>query len=113
MSECLFCKIANKEVPAKTVYENNSLFAIRDIRPQAPVHLLIIPKKHIATINDLKQTDAGVLDQLIFCAKELAIREKIEDGFRLVLNNGAKAGQSVFHIHLHLLGGRPMTWPPG
>ena len=95
------------------VYEDESLFAIRDIHPQAPVHLLIIPKKHVAKITDLTSSDDELVGRLIFLAKQLAAREKIEDGFRLVLNNGSQAGQSVFHIHLHLLGGRKMTWPPG
>ena len=113
MSDCLFCKIGNKETPSNMVYEDESLFAIRDIHPQAPVHLLIIPKKHVAKITDLTSSDDELVGRLIFLAKQLAAREKIEDGFRLVLNNGSQAGQSVFHIHLHLLGGRKMAWPPG
>ncbi len=95
------------------VYENESLFAIADINPQAPVHLLIIPRKHISGINEVAASDSELLGNLILCAKELAKREKVEDGYRLVFNNGAKAGQSVFHVHLHLLGGRKMNWPPG
>ncbi len=95
------------------VYEDESLFAIRDIHPQAPVHLLIIPRKHVAKITDLSGSDDKLVGRMIFLAKKLAANEKIEDGFRLVLNNGNQAGQSVFHIHLHLLGGRKMTWPPG
>ncbi len=89
------------------------MFAIRDINPQAPVHVLIIPRKHVAAINDLDSSDAGLAGNLIVLAKKLAVEEKIDDGFRLVFNNGSKAGQTVFHIHLHLLGGRKMTWPPG
>lgn len=95
------------------VYEDESSFAIWDIHPQAPVHLLIIPKKHVAKITDLTGTDDELMGRLILLAKQLATDEKIEDGFRLVFNNGSQAGQSVFHIHLHLLGGRKMTWPPG
>ena len=95
------------------VYEDNSAYPIRDINPQAPVHVLVIPKKHIAQISDLSPSDSEIAGNLITLAKKLAVQEKIEDGFRLVLNNGSKAGQSVFHIHLHLLGGRKMTWPPG
>lgn len=113
MSDCLFCKIEKKEIPSKMVFENESLFAIRDINPQAPVHLLIIPKKHIAQMSDLSGSDTELLGQLILAGKELAVQEKVGDGYRLVFNNGSKAGQSVFHIHLHLLGGRKMTWPPG
>lgn len=113
MSDCLFCKIGKKEIPSKMVFENESMFAIRDINSQAPVHLLIIPRKHVAQINDLGGSDTELLGRLMLTAKELAIQEKIDDGYRLVFNNGAKAGQSIFHIHLHLLGGRRMTWPPG
>ena len=89
------------------------MIAIQDINPQAPVHLLIMPKKHIARVNDLKETDRLIMGEMIFLAKKLASEKKIEEGFRLVFNNGPKAGQSVFHIHLHLLGGRNMAWPPG
>jgi len=113
VSDCLFCKIGKKEIPSAMVYEDGSLFAIRDINPQAPVHLLVIPKKHVAQMNDLVHLDSKLMGDLILLAKQLAIQEKIEDGYRLVFNNGTKAGQSIFHIHLHLLGGRKMSWPPG
>lgn len=113
MNDCLFCRIGKKEVPSQMVYENDSFFAIRDINPQAPVHLLMIPRKHVAQIGDLELSDFKLVGELILLAKQLAVQEKIEDGYRLVFNNGAKAGQTVFHIHLHLLGGRKMTWPPG
>lgn len=113
MSDCLFCRIIAKEIPAKLEHESDSMIAIQDINPQAPVHLLIMPKKHIARVNDLKETDRLIMGEMIFLAKKLASEKKIEEGFRLVFNNGPKAGQSVFHIHLHLLGGRNMAWPPG
>ena len=114
MSECLFCKIIAKEIQAKFEYEDEQLVAIQDINPQAPTHLLIISKKHIAKLQDINNAhDRSILGEMIFRAKELAREKKLEEGYRLVLNNGAKAGQSVFHIHLHLLAGRKMSWPPG
>lgn len=113
MNNCLFCKIEKREIPSNMVFENESLFAIRDINPKAPVHVLIIPRKHIAQMNDLEASDSKLAGELILTARQLAAQEKIENGYRLVFNNGAEAGQSVFHIHLHLLGGRRMTWPPG
>lgn len=113
MSDCIFCQIIAKKIPAKFEYENDSFMAIQDINPQAPVHLLILPKKHISDINALKKEDASLVGNMILCAKELAYQKKVEAGYRLVFNNGAQAGQSVFHIHLHVLGGRSMKWPPG
>ena len=113
MSDCLFCRIIQKQIPAKFEYENETLVVIQDINPQAPTHLLLIPKQHIAQLNDADVSDARLIGELILCAKELAQKKRITDGYRLVFNNGAKAGQSVFHVHLHLLGGRIMTWPPG
>ena len=113
MNDCIFCQIIAKKIQAKFEYESDSLIAMQDVNPQAPVHLLIIPKKHIARISESEGTETSLLGSMILCAKELAREKQIEDGFRLVLNNGAKAGQSVFHIHLHLLGGRKMNWPPG
>lgn len=95
------------------VYKDESFFAIRDINPQAPVHLLIIPRKHVAKITDLPASDDKLVGQMVLLAKKLAASEKVGEDFRLVFNNGSQAGQSVFHIHLHLLGGRKMTWPPG
>ncbi len=94
-------------------FENNNLVIIRDLHPQAPHHLLVIPRRHIAQIKDVTADDFSLLGEMIVCAKETARRLGFEDGFRLVFNNGEKAGQSVFHIHLHVLGGRAMTWPPG
>ena len=113
MSHCLFCRMIAGEIKAKVEYEDEDIYAVHDINPQAPVHLLIIPKKHIAQIKDLNELDSKLAGSLIFLAKQLAVQEKIEDGYRLVFNNGSSAGQTVFHVHLHLLGGRKMTWPPG
>ena len=113
MKECLFCRIVTKELPAKFEYEGGSMVAIQDINPQAPTHLLIIPKKHISKVDEVEGSDRALLGDMILQAKNLAREKKLEEGYRLVLNNGLKAGQSVFHIHLHLLGGRAMHWPPG
>ena len=113
MSECLFCRIIAKEIPAKIEYEDKELVVIQDINPQAPVHLLIISKKHVAGTQDMDAQDRLLLGEMVFRAKELAHQRKLEEGYRWVLNKGAKAGQSVFHIHLHFLAGRKMNWPPG
>ena len=113
MDECLFCNIIAKKIPAKFEYEGNSLVAIQDINPKAPVHLLVIPRKHISRLSQAEEADAPLLGEMILCGKRLAEERNLEEGFRLILNNGPKAGQSVFHIHLHLLGGRVMSWPPG
>jgi len=114
MAACLFCKIANGDIKAEKVYENDEVLAFRDINPQAPVHVLIIPKKHIATINDIEPQDAGLIGKLYLAAKEVAMADKIAaSGYRAVINCNADAGQEVFHIHLHVLGGRRMSWPPG
>lgn len=111
---CLFCKIATKEIPATVVFEDDEIMAFRDIKPQAPTHLLVIPKKHIATINDSEESDAQLLGKIILQAKKLAKSEGIDEkGYRLVFNINSGGGQEVYHIHLHLLGGRQMTWPPG
>lgn len=112
--DCLFCKIIAKSIPAKIEYEDDHLIAIHDINPQAPVHLLLIPKQHIARIADVTESGLAVVSRLIFQAKKIAETRKFsEAGYRLVFNSGAEGGQTVFHIHLHLLGGRPMKWPPG
>ncbi len=114
MSDCLFCKIINKEIPADIVFEDNNVLAFRDINPQAPVHKLVIPKKHISNILELGPEDSGVLPAIFDAAGKLVKKEGLDkDGFRIVNNCGAKAGQSVFHIHFHLLGGRVFNWPPG
>lgn len=113
-ADCLFCKIAAGEIPADLVFETESVVAFRDINPQAPTHVLIIPRKHIATINDLTDEVSGDIDQLFLAAASIARDEGIaDDGYRVTMNCNAAAGQTVFHLHLHLLGGRQMTWPPG
>ena len=112
-SDCLFCKILAGEIPADVVYESETAVAFRDVNPQAPTHVLIIPRKHIATINDIEDEDHDVIGSLYTAAKSIAAGEGIaEDGYRAVMNCNESAGQSVFHIHLHILGGRPMGWPP-
>ena len=110
--DCLFCKITKKEIPSKVVYEDKECLAFRDINPQAPTHILIVPFKHIEKIADMAQTDKELIGHLHWVAREIASQESLED-FRLVNNNGPSAGQSVWHLHLHLLGGRPFGWPPG
>ena len=111
---CLFCKIATKEIPAKIVYTEQSILAFEDIAPQAPHHILIIPRKHIATINDLQAEDNLLIGNMVMTAKKLAQDFNLaEEGYRLVMNCNRFGGQAVDHIHLHLLGGRQMKWPPG
>ncbi|QWR78049.1 histidine triad nucleotide-binding protein [Candidatus Magnetomonas plexicatena] len=112
--DCLFCKIARKEIQAKIVYEDTLVVAFEDVNPQAPVHILIIPHKHIATSLELTADDAALTGHMIAVANKIAQDKAIaQSGFRMVMNCNRDAGQSVFHIHLHLLGGRPMSWPPG
>lgn len=112
--DCLFCKISAGEIPADIIYETENVVAFRDINPQAPTHALIIPRKHIATINDLTLDDNAEIGKLFLAAAAIARNEGIaEDGYRVTMNCNAAAGQTVFHLHLHLLGGRQMTWPPG
>lgn len=114
MSDCLFCRIVNGDIPAMKVFENERVLAFNDISPKAPCHVLIIPKKHIATINDISEQDQAVIGEMVLVAKDLAADKGIEEeGYRLVINCNRDAGQEVFHIHLHLLGGRTFTWPPG
>ena len=114
MEGCLFCRIINKEIPADIVFENDNLLAFRDIDPQAPVHILIIPKEPITTKNDLNNNNKELIGELVLTAKSLATKYNIaEDGYRMVFNCNESGGQAVYHIHLHLLGGRQMKWPPG
>lgn len=114
MSECLFCGIVKGDIKAKIVYQNSSVVAFRDINPKAPVHILLVPRKHIATVLDLEPEDKAVAGELFCAASQVAKEQGIsEDGFRLVVNCGPEAGQSVYHLHFHLLGGRPFSWPPG
>jgi histidine triad (HIT) family protein len=111
---CLFCQIVEKKVPAKAVYEDDQVLAFHDIRPQAPVHVLVIPKKHITSLLDMTAADDALVGGMVRRARELARELGLaERGFRLVFNTGEDAGYSVFHIHLHLVGGRPLGWPPG
>ncbi len=113
MSETLFTKIINREIPADIVYEDDSCLAFRDINPQAPVHILIVPKKPIAKISDATEDDQALLGHLMLKAAEVAQQEGYGDAFRLIVNNGEAVGQQVFHIHIHILAGRGFSWPPG
>jgi histidine triad (HIT) family protein len=114
MADDLFLKIINREIHADIVYETDEILAFRDISPKAPVHMLIIPKEHIATINDLEADHAEMIGKLFLAAAEIAAKEGIaENGYRVVMNCNQDGGQAVYHIHLHLLGGRQMGWPPG
>ncbi|MCX5782074.1 MAG: histidine triad nucleotide-binding protein [Elusimicrobia bacterium] len=112
--DCLFCKIANKEIKSNIIFENDKLLAFSDINPQAPVHILIIPKKHITGLNEIGVADKELLGEIQLAAKEIAEKNNIsKDGYRIVANCGPNAGQAVDHIHYHLLGGRIFGWPPG
>jgi histidine triad (HIT) family protein len=114
MADCLFCKIVNREIPASVVYEDDRLLAFNDTNPQAPTHVLVIPKRHIATLSDLTPADDAIVGEMVRRAAAIAAERGIAaGGFRTVFNTNAGAGQSVFHIHLHLIGGRIMHWPPG
>lgn len=114
MEDCVFCKMANGEIEPDKVYEDEEILAFRDLNPQAPLHVLIIPRRHIATMNDLSAEDAALVGRLTLTAAKIAAEEGVaESGYRTVLNCNAGAGQSVFHLHLHLLGGRRLGWPPG
>ncbi len=114
MDDCLFCKIIRKEIPSTIVFENERIFAFRDINPQAPTHILIIPKEHISTLIDVSENHQKLIGEMIYTATTLAKDEGIDqNGYRTVFNCNPDGGQEVYHIHLHLLGGRKMTWPPG
>lgn len=114
MSDDLFVKIIEREIPADIVHEDDELLAFRDINPQAPVHVLVVPRRRIPTLNDLDDADAALVGRMVLVARRIAADEGLsEDGYRLVFNCNAHGGQSVYHIHLHLLGGRQMAWPPG
>jgi len=113
MTDCLFCKIAAKEIEADVVHETEDVIAFRDINAQAPTHILVIPKRHIASAADLTNDDGHVLSEIFAALASLARSEGLDGGHRIVTNVGADAGQTVHHLHLHLLGGRPMSWPPG
>lgn len=112
--DCLFCKISAGEIPADIIYESETAVAFRDISPQAPTHVVIIPRQHIATINDIETSDQTTIGSLFTAAREIARQEELADrGYRVVMNCNEEAGQTVFHLHLHLLGGRQLDWPPG
>ena len=114
MADCLFCKMVAGEIKADTVYEDENVLAFRDISPQAPMHVLVIPKRHISTLNDLAEDDAQLAGQLTLAAAKVAEQEGVADsGYRTVMNCNADGGQTVFHIHMHVLAGRNLTWPPG
>jgi len=113
MEDCLFCKIGAKKIPGKIVFEDDRIFAFEDVHPQAPTHVLVCPRKHLASLTDASPDDAGLLGQILLVAANLARERHLLEGYRTVFNNGAGSGQSVFHLHLHLLGGRTFRWPPG
>jgi histidine triad (HIT) family protein len=114
MAECLFCRIVKHEVPASIVHEDDRVLAFNDINPQAPTHVLVVPRKHIATLNDLGPQDDGIVGELVRRAAAIAAERGIAaSGYRVVFNTNREAGQTVFHIHLHLIGGRSLGWPPG
>ena len=114
MSDCLFCKMVSGEIQPDIVFEDDDVLAFRDVTPQAPVHVLVIPKSHIATTNELTPEHAGLIGKMVLAARQIAADEGVaEPGYRMVMNCNPEAGQSVYHIHLHMLGGRPMNWPPG
>ena len=114
MSDCVFCRIVRREAKATVVFEDDEVLAFRDLSPQAPVHLLVIPKKHVASLAEAEASDAALLGKLLLAARDLAICEGIDArGYRVVANRGAGAGQTIFHLHFHVLGGRGMSWPPG
>jgi len=111
---CIFCKIIEKKIPSKIVFEDESVIAFEDVNPQAPVHILVVPKKHIPEIHSMTGEDRELVGHLFFTAKRIADEKKLDaNGYRMVINNGRGAGQTVFHIHLHILSGRHFSWPPG
>lgn len=114
MEACLFCKIIKKEIPSSIVFENENILAFNDINPQAPIHILLIPKEHFASLNEIPEEKKDILSDLLLRARQIAEEKGIaQTGYRLVLNTEKDSGQEVFHVHLHLLGGRRMSWPPG
>ncbi len=114
MAECIFCKIATGEIKSDIVYQSESFVGFRDTQPQAPTHILVVPRNHVATFNDVKETDTGLLSGLLLACRQLAENESLtEKGYRIVINCNKDGGQSIFHLHAHLLGGRKLSWPPG
>jgi histidine triad (HIT) family protein len=113
VSDCIFCKIGAGQIPSKMIYQDDELFAFEDLHPQAPTHILICPRQHIDSLGNVEPADAQILGRLLVVAAKLATERNLLSGFRTLFNSGEGAGQSVFHLHLHLLGGRPFRWPPG
>ena len=114
MNDCLFCKIDKGDIPAEKVYDSQGVFAIKDINPQAPIHFLVIPKKHFATVLEIQEDDHELIGLIYSAVNQLARQNGLDQtGFRVVLNCGEEGGQSIFHVHYHLLGGRTLKWPPG
>jgi histidine triad (HIT) family protein len=113
MRDCPFCRIVAGDAPAQVIYQGEEVTAFRDIRPQAPTHLLVVPNRHIAGVADVDPADEALLGKMILLARQLAQEQGLDAGYRLVINNGRQGGQTVFHLHIHLLGGRLMGWPPG
>lgn len=114
MEDCIFCKIVKKEIPTRIIYEDKNIIAFNDINPQAPIHILLIPKEHFASLNEIPDEKKDILTLLLLTARQIAREKDIaEKGYRIVLNTAKDSGQEVFHIHFHLLGGRRMQWPPG
>ncbi len=113
-SNCIFCKIIEKKIPSRIVYEDDSVAAFEDVNPQAPVHTLVVPKKHIPDIHSMSEADRELVGHLFFTARKIAEDKGLDEkGYRMVINNGRGAGQTVFHLHLHILSGRRFSWPPG
>jgi len=110
---CIFCKIVAGEIPSKAIYQDDLAYAFADIGPKAPVHILIVPREHIASLSEAAETHCDLLGHLLWTAKETARQQGLTKGYRVVVNSGEDGGQTVDHLHLHLMGGRPMTWPPG
>ncbi|MBQ7703695.1 MAG: histidine triad nucleotide-binding protein [Firmicutes bacterium] len=113
MADCIFCMLANHDIPTNVVYEDEEMFCFKDMDPQAPVHVLLIPKKHIACLDDLKEEDAPLMGRMMLKIQDIAKDLELENGYRVVSNNGEDAFQSVKHLHFHILGKRKMSWPPG
>ncbi len=111
MSDCIFCKIANKQMDTKLITETDDYVAFNDISPQAPIHALVIPKKHFSSLNDIE--DIELMGKLVQGVKEIAEKLGVKDNYRTIINTGAEAGQAVFHMHIHIMAGRPLLWPPG
>lgn len=111
--DCLFCRIARRQLETPLVYQDERVVVFRDINPQAPIHLLVIPRKHVATVLEIEDSDESLTGHMILVARNMAKQEKLESGFRIVMNTGSGAGQTVFHLHAHVLGGRSFRWPPG